>query len=166
MNTKTRNHGIAMLVAVIAFIAFFVLIGFGRGLTEPLVSTIESPDELANASTAFNTATVNPQTGLITEDVIVGEGAEAVAGRTVVVNYTGAFEDGTVFDSSVGRTPFEFTLGAGQVIPGWDQGLVGMKEGGQRVLVIPSDLGYGDQGYGPIPGGATLVFEVELLEVR
>ena len=164
--SKSRNHGIAILVAVIAFVTFFSIIGFGRGLTEPFVSTIESPEELANANTAFNTASVNAQTGLIAEDRVLGDGAEAVAGKTVVVNYTGAFEDGSVFDSSVGRAPFEFTLGAGQVIAGWDQGLVGMKVGGQRVLVIPSDLGYGDQGYGPIPGKATLIFEVELLEVK
>ena len=155
-----------MLVAVIAFVTFFSIIGFGRGLTEPLVSTIESPEELANANTAFNTAQVNPETGLISEDTVLGDGAEAVSGKTVVVNYTGAFEDGSVFDSSVGRAPFEFTLGAGQVIAGWDQGVVGMKVGGQRVLVIPSDLAYGDNGYGPIPAKATLVFEIELLEVK
>jgi FKBP-type peptidyl-prolyl cis-trans isomerase len=164
--SKSRNHGIAMLVAVIAFVTFFSIIGFGRGLTEPLVSTIESPEELANANTAFNTAQVNPETGLISEDTVLGDGAEAVSGKTVVVNYTGAFEDGSVFDSSVGRAPFEFTLGAGQVIAGWDQGVVGMKVGGQRVLVIPSDLAYGDNGYGPIPAKATLVFEIELLEVK
>ena len=164
--SKSRNQGVAMLVAVIAFVTFFSIVGFGRGLTEPLVSTIESPEELANASTAFNTALVNSETGLIREDTIVGDGDEAVTGKTVVVNYTGAFEDGKVFDTSVGRAPFEFTLGAGQVIAGWDQGVVGMKVGGQRVLIIPSDLGYGDQGYGPIPGKATLVFEIELLEVK
>jgi FKBP-type peptidyl-prolyl cis-trans isomerase FkpA len=164
--SKSKNHGLAILVAVIAFVAFFSILGFGRGLTEPFVSTVESPDELANANTAFNTASVNAETGLIGEDTVVGDGVEAVTGKTVVVNYTGAFEDGTVFDTSVGRAPFEFTLGAGQVIAGWDQGVVGMKVGGQRVLVIPSDLAYGDQGYGPIPGKATLVFEIELLEVK
>lgn len=162
MKNKSRNQGIAVGVALFAFITFFSLIGFGSNLTDPLVSTIESPDELANASTAFNTAQVNPETGLIIEDVKLGTGAAAEAGKTLAVSYVGAFENGEVFD----RGQFEFVLGSGQVIAGWDQGMVGMREGGQRVLIIPSDLGYGPDGFGPIPGGATLVFEVELLEVK
>lgn len=166
MEKNTRNHGLAIGVAVIAFAMFFIIIGFGQNLTDPLISTVESPEELANTRTAFHTAEVNSETGLMTEDIVVGEGDTATAGKTVVVNYTGAFEDGTVFDSSVGRTPFEFELGAGQVIEGWDKGIVGMKEGGRRVLVIPASLGYGPDGYGPIPGGATLIFEVELLQVK
>ncbi|KAL8588892.1 FK506-binding protein 2A [Nucella lapillus] len=89
-------------------------------------------------------------------------------GDTLHMHYTGKLEDGTEFDSSVGRNqPFVFTLGAGQVIKGWDQGLLGMCEGEKRKLVIPSDMGYGDSGAPPkIPGGATLVFEVDLLKVE
>ena len=87
-------------------------------------------------------------------------------GDTVSVNYNGQLEDGTVFDTSVGRAPFSFTLGAGPVIAGWEQGIVGMQVGGKRLLVIPASLGYGAAGYGPIPGNATLVFEVELLSVK
>uniref|UniRef100_UPI00358DED63 peptidyl-prolyl cis-trans isomerase FKBP2 n=1 Tax=Myxine glutinosa TaxID=7769 RepID=UPI00358DED63 len=89
-------------------------------------------------------------------------------GDTLHMHYTGKLEDGTEFDSSVPRKqPFVFTLGTGQVIKGWDQGLLGMCEGEKRKLVIPSDLGYGDHGAPPkIPGGATLVFEVELLKIE
>lgn len=162
MKNKNRNQAIAVGVAVVAFGAFFALIGFGQNLTQPFVSTIESPDELANASTAFNTAQVNSETGLITEDRKEGDGQTAQRGDTLNVRYVGAFESGEVFDQG----EFEFTLGAGQVIAGWDQGLEGMKVGGERILVIPSDLGYGDQGFGPIPGGATLIFQVELLGIK
>tara|TARA_Y100001001_G_scaffold97256_1_gene95107 strand:- start:158 stop:514 length:357 start_codon:yes stop_codon:yes gene_type:complete len=106
---------------------------------------------------------------LIIENLVVGEGAEAQDYNKVVVNYTGTLEDGSVFDSSLNpdREPFTFTLGVGSVIKGWDLGVKGMKVGGKRKLTIPSDLGYGDKGAGNlIPPGATLIFEVELLEVE
>ena len=109
------------------------------------------------------------ENGLVIEDVVVGDGTEAQDYNKVVVNYTGTLEDGSIFDSSLkpGRTPFTFTLGAGSVIKGWDLGVKGMKVGGKRKLTIPSDLGYGDNGAGNvIPPGATLIFEVELLEVE
>lgn len=96
----------------------------------------------------------------------VGDGAEAKSGQMVTVHYTGTLTDGSKFDSSKDRNkPFQFKLGAGQVIKGWDQGVAGMKVGGVRTLTIPSDLGYGARGTGPIPPNATLVFEVELLGV-
>ena len=107
--------------------------------------------------------------GLIIEDLVVGEGTEAQDYNKVVVNYTGELEDGTVFDSSLnpGREPFTFTLGVGSVIKGWDLGVIGMKVGGKRKLTILPELGYGDQGSGDvIPPGATLIFEVDLLEVE
>jgi FKBP-type peptidyl-prolyl cis-trans isomerase len=101
-------------------------------------------------------------------DLKVGVGAEAVSGRPVAVHYVGTLEDGTKFDSSRDRgQPFVFNLGAGQVIRGWDEGVKGMKVGGLRKLIIPSDMAYGDAGIpGVIPPKATLIFEVELLEVR
>jgi FKBP-type peptidyl-prolyl cis-trans isomerase len=105
--------------------------------------------------------------GLKYQELVRGTGVEAKAGDTVRVHYTGWLEDGTKFDSSLDRsTPFEFQLGKGSVIQGWDEGVAGMKPGGKRKLIIPAELGYGDRGAGEvIPPGATLVFEVELLEV-
>ena len=107
-------------------------------------------------------------TELIKEDTKVGTGDEAVAGKGVSVHYTGWLTDGTKFDSSKDRgTPFSFTIGSGQVIKGWDQGVTGMKVGGIRKLTIPPELGYGARGAGGvIPPNATLVFEVELLGVN
>lgn len=108
-------------------------------------------------------------TGLEIEEIIIGEGVEANDYNKVIVNYTGSLEDGSIFDSSLnpGREPFNFTLGVGSVIKGWDLGVKGMKVGGKRKLIIPADLGYGENGAGSaIPPGATLIFEVELLKVE
>jgi FKBP-type peptidyl-prolyl cis-trans isomerase len=104
--------------------------------------------------------------GLTIEDVTVGTGAEARPGGTVTVHYTGTLDNGSRFDSSRDRGPFSFLLGGGRVIQGWDQGVAGMRVGGVRRLVIPAELGYGDQGAPPvIPPRSTLHFEIELLEV-
>jgi len=106
--------------------------------------------------------------GLYIEDVVAGQGQEAMAGQTAVVHYTGWLPDGTEFDSSRTRNePFAFNLGASEVISGWDEGVAGMRVGGRRKLVIPPDLAYGAGGAGGvIPPNATLVFDVELLDVR
>ncbi len=117
--------------------------------------------------TMTNNTTV-PAGDLQITTVAEGKGDVTVAGDIVSVNYTGAFTNGKVFDSNVQASfghvePLKFTLGTGQVIPGWDKGVTGMKVGEKRHLVIPSSLAYGPNDYGPIPGNSTLVFDVELL---
>ncbi len=110
----------------------------------------------------------DPPTDLLIEDDVVGDGTEATVGSTVVVHYCGvAWSSGQQFDASWDRNdPFDFPLGAGHVIQGWDQGVAGMKVGGRRTLTIPAHLGYGSRGAGgAIKGGETLVFVVDLLEV-
>lgn len=106
-------------------------------------------------------------------DHVVGNGASAANGRILTVHYTGWLyspkadkQHGAQFDSSIGESPFTFQLGAGKVIKGWDQGLVGMKVGGKRTLIIPAALGYGERGAGPIPPNANLIFDVELIDVK
>jgi FKBP-type peptidyl-prolyl cis-trans isomerase len=114
------------------------------------------------------TTNTSNQSELKIEDIKVGDGVEATSGKQVSVHYTGTLENGKKFDSSKDRgTSFEFNLGAGEVIKGWDQGVAGMKVGGVRKLTIPSELGYGSRGAGGvIPPNATLIFEVELLGVK
>ena len=110
---------------------------------------------------------VKTASGLEYTDVKVGSGEEAVSGKTVVVNYVGTLKDGTEFDSSYKHgKPFDFFLGGGGVIKGWDEGVQGMKVGGKRKLVIPGDLAYGKQGPPGIPPDATLLFTIELLAVK
>jgi FKBP-type peptidyl-prolyl cis-trans isomerase len=106
--------------------------------------------------------------GTVYEDLVLGAGAEAVKGKTITVHYTGMLTNGSVFDSSHKRNkPFQLPLGAGKVIKGWDEGLVGMKVGGKRRLTIPPEQGYGPGGFPPvIPPNATLIFETELIDVK
>jgi FKBP-type peptidyl-prolyl cis-trans isomerase len=156
-----------VVVALVAVIAFTQCSTEAEEpVEEPTAESVEPPPAPEETSTA--PAQTEEVTALEIEDLVVGEGAEAVAGSAVVVHYTGWLTDGTKFDSSVDRgQPFQFTLAQGMVIPGWDQGVEGMKVGGKRKLTIPPELGYGSQGAGGvIPPNATLVFEVELLEVN
>jgi FKBP-type peptidyl-prolyl cis-trans isomerase FkpA len=122
-----------------------------------------------SASLGVDTAAMTrTPSGLRYQEVTPGQGQTATPGRTVSVHYTGWLPNGEKFDSSRDRNqPFDFTLGAGEVIAGWDEGVAGMKVGGRRKLVIPPNLAYGPAGAPPvIPPGATLVFDVELLDVR
>jgi FKBP-type peptidyl-prolyl cis-trans isomerase len=104
--------------------------------------------------------------GLLIKDEVVGSGEEVQAGKKLRVHYTGKFMDGKPFDSSRGKDPFEVNLGSGTVIKGWEEGLVGMKVGGTRKLIVPPDLAYGKNGSGKIPPNSKLYFEIELLKVE
>ena len=111
---------------------------------------------------------ITTQSGLIYVDIVIGDGASPTKRRQVTVHYTGKLTDGTKFDSSVDRAePYSFVIGVGQVIKGWDEGIMSMKLGGKRTLTIPPNLAYGDRGAGGvIPPGATLIFDIELLGVN
>lgn len=132
---------------------------------------IQEQNQSQNQSTnsqAQSASPTPPVKELKIEDEKVGEGVEVKSGDTIVIHYTGTLENGQKFDSSLDRgQPFETQIGVGQVIKGWDQGVIGMKVGGKRKLTIPSDLAYGEQGIeGAIPPNATLIFELELLEIK
>ena len=160
MKRLTIHQGIAVFVAVpvvfFVFLSFnfFGIFGGSRDLTQGSAS-----------ATVFDDGAF-PTDAVVINDKIIGTGLPAQAGSLLTVHYVGQLTDGSVFDSSAERGPFQFTLGAGRVISGWDQGLLGMREGGRRTLIIPPSLAYGTQGIGPIPGNATLIFEVELLKVQ
>ena len=131
----------------------------------PAMSAQETAKEKDKTSAA---KTVTTASGLKYVDVKVGSGAAPVKGKQVKVHYTGTLTSGKKFDSSVDRNePFVFVIGVGQVIPGWDEGVMGMKVGGKRKLIIPANLGYGARGAGAdIPPNSTLLFDVELLDVQ
>lgn len=152
-------------ISLASALALLVLaVGCRDGSTGP-----KDPTELEFAAvTGVNLAAMTmTESGLYIQDLQIGTGAEAQPGDTLTVHYTGWLHDGTQFDSSVDRgQPFEFILGVGQVIAGWDEGVEGMNVGGKRKLVIPPSLGYGASRTGPIPGNSTLVFDVELLAVN
>jgi len=129
----------------------------------------EGDDQAAELRDAIVTAAGPNGTlqNLIIDDVRIGTGDEVAVGDTVTVHYIGTLQNGQEFDNSNKRgEPFTFTVGAGKVIKGWEEGIVGMKTGGERILVIPAALGYGTAGYGPIPGGANLVFAIELVSIK
>ena len=166
---------------IVNFIGYVILIGIATAVIIYVLNYTAKPQQVIQTDTNTQKEVVaepspivennNMQenvTELKIEDIVVGTGAEAVSGKEISVHYTGTLTNGTKFDSSKDRgTPFEFTLGAGQVIQGWDKGFAGMKVGGKRKLTIPSKLGYGETGAGRlIPPYAGLIFEVELLEIK
>jgi FKBP-type peptidyl-prolyl cis-trans isomerase len=136
--------------------------------TEPASGTPSNPaTETFATSLGVNLSQMTKVSDdLYYQDLVVGTGAQAAAGKTVSVTYTGWLVNGTVFDTNVGKPVFPFILGIGQVITGWDVGVAGMKVGGKRRLVIGSNLGYGGSGNGPIPPNATLVFDVQVASVQ
>lgn len=155
-----KPHELSIFVPIVIVVLLFAII---------IKKVNDSKKTVAETNVKIeNTMNEDQVKELKTEDITVGDGAEAVAGREVSVNYKGTLLDGTVFDSSYDRgTPFSFVLGKGEVIKGWDMGVAGMKVGGKRKLTIPPDLAYGESGAGNvIPPNSPLVFEVELLEVK
>jgi peptidylprolyl isomerase len=131
-----------------------------------IMPAMAAAEQVKPAEKSVAAKTVTTASGLKYVDVKVGNGASPVKGKQVKVHYTGTLENGKQFDSSVGKAPFSFVIGVGQVIPGWDEGVMSMKVGGKRKLIIPSKLGYGAAGAGGvIPPNATLLFDVELLDV-
>lgn len=159
---RVRNQRIAILVGLLLLLAIAAFLVYYT--TQPAQPTAVQPAAGLPDTTGLTTT----NSGLQYKDVTLGTGTEAQTGNTVFVHYTGWLTDGTKFDSSLDRgQPFSFPLGEGRVIAGWDEGVTGMKVGGKRILVIPADLGYGAGGAGNvIPPNATLIFEVELLDVQ
>ena len=161
MKKISKNEAVAIVTSLVVIAGFVVFGSLG------LFSKTSSSLSLNNLNMNISNDGSQQAPQLIISDLVVGTGTEAVAGKHIVVNYKGTLMDGTEFDSSYSRgVPFDFDLGAGQVIAGWDQGFSGMKVGGKRKLVIPANLAYGERAIGPIPANSTLVFEVELLEVK
>jgi len=170
------NFGVLFFIFLVLAAGFAALVGFDSKSSS--VSPTPTPqaelkinlgqkeanNQNPKAETMSQTEEVKE---LKVEDLRPGTGDEAQSGKKITVNYLGTLVDGTKFDSSYDRgQPFSFVLGSGQVIAGWDRGLVGMKVGGKRKLVIPPNLGYGNQAVGNIPPNSTLIFEVELLSVE
>ena len=143
LTSRSTSTSFAILLPILALALSLAACGGGGGTTAPTDTT-----------------------PLGIEDLVVGTGATAATGDTVTVNYVGTFTNGQKFDSSYDAgKPFSFSIGAGQVIKGWDQGVPGMKVGGKRRLTVPPSLGYGSQARGAIPANSTLIFEIELLSI-
>ena len=157
MKNLTRNQKIAIWagLALVTYLLFGAsIVGFF------------SPSKKVSNNTN-TTSTMNQSNSVNVEDLVIGNGDVAKRGDLLTVHYAGKLSDGRVFDSSIDRNlPFNFVLGAGDVIKGWDEGLVGMRVGGKRRLTIAPEYAYGSQGAGPIPPNSTLIFEVELLGVK
>lgn len=168
--TKPTAAGAIDAPAAMQSLADRLLSTAAQSLQTPDLTTAIASTEGAIADTSSSSTSntmVTTESGLQYEDLVEGTGAMPQAGQSVAVHYTGTLEDGTKFDSSLDRgKPFSFRIGVGQVIKGWDEGVMSMRVGGKRRLVIPADLGYGARGAGGvIPPNATLIFEVELISI-
>lgn len=160
-------RNVEKLLIVLLLTAGIMIPACAQKETKPMTSE-QKPAAEQKSTAGASEQYIKTSSGLSYLELTPGTGASPTAGKQVKVHYTGTLENGTKFDSSVDRNePFVFTIGVGQVIPGWDEGVMSMKVGGKRKLVIPPQLGYGASGAGGvIPPNATLIFEVELLDVQ
>lgn len=174
MINKYEAVGVFACVGLMSLALFFLRVDTSM----PLLSSLDSKTQRASVVVASDTESM-PQSlshsmnafgdlaHIVVDDVVKGTGESVKKGDTVTVNYIGTLQDGQQFDNSyVKGTPFTFTVGDGKVIKGWDDGIVGMQKGGQRILVVPPEFAYGADAVGPIPAQATLVFAIELLEIN
>src|SRR3989344_98800 len=153
MKNLNKNQWIAVFLSLV-FLTYLLF-------ADTIMNLFNPP-----STDSFDT-TQAPQTGIMAEEIVMGNGSLAESGDTLTGHYIGTLPDGKAFDSSLDRNiPFSFVLGTGQVIRGWDEGLPGMRVGGKRLLIIAPDYGYGGLGVGAIPPNSTLIFEVELLDVE
>ena len=150
MKNLNKNQKIAVFVSLVV-VSFFFLFG------SIFMNFINGDKNLASLSSESN---------ISYNENVIGEGLVVEKGKRVTMDYVGRFEDGSIFDSSTGNTPLSFVVGQGQVIDGIDQGILGMRVGGKRTIVVPPELGYGYEDYGPIGAGSTLIFEVTILSVE
>ena len=158
---------VATPIIIALVLILFVIDGDDDGVTPPIVSASPTPASVDTGPPPVASEPTFSDTGLGIIDIETGTGETPETGKLVSVHYTGWLSDGTKFDSSLDRgTPFEFPLGEGRVIPGWDEGLATMKVGGIRRLIIPPELAYGEAGRPGIPPNAELTFDVELLEIK
>jgi FKBP-type peptidyl-prolyl cis-trans isomerase FkpA len=170
---RQRNINASITATTVAQMATNTVLAATQVLQQTVSSQAQATTNALSSSVkamkfpGVPTDTVKTSSGLEIKDNTAGSGREAKAGDTVLVHYTGWLEDGTQFDSSVGKQPFSVKIGQGNVIKGWDEGLAGMKVGGDRILVVPPELGYGAEGSPPtIPANAKLVFEIVLLSIQ
>jgi FKBP-type peptidyl-prolyl cis-trans isomerase FkpA len=168
MKTLSKQEILTLVVTVVVIAGFVLYTSFrnhAKNVTTTLMDNSQSQQPQTPAPVVG--ANISTESRIKIIEVAKGTGTEAVAGKKVFVHYTGTFTTGQKFDSSLERgEPISFILGQGQVIKGWDIGIQGMKVGGKRHLEISSELGYGPNTYGPIPGGSTLLFDVELVDVK
>jgi len=157
----SRSFALTAGMGVVSLLAFAYFI-FGLNMRPS-----DEPTRTTSASTVTTAISPTSSEQIKIEDTKIGTGKEVKNGDTIVIHYTGTLQDGTKFDSSYDRNqPFETQIGVGSVIQGWDKGVLGMKVGGKRKLTIPPSLGYGDQDMGKIPPNSTLIFDVELIDVK
>lgn len=172
MFNKFELIGAGLSVMMMAVALYLI-----RVETSPSIQTATQPAQVASSQTTTDRSlaaeladSIGPDgtiQDMVIDDIKIGTGAAVAEGDTVSVHYIGTLQNGTEFDNSRKRgSTFEFTVGEGRVIPGWEQGVIGMKVGGQRTLVIPPELAYGERGIGPIPPNSTLIFVIELLTIE